>query len=225
MPGSLQGVRGRRCCDVCVGMALRSYLYVEDVAAAFDLILHKGIVGQTYNIGSRRERSVLSVATDITKLFGLPTSRITHVRDRAFNDRRYFVCDRKLAALGVSSAVLGSSTQTMHMRYGVVADAHRWCSLCARHFICSVCYKLVFGSVPSIGVLLRTAGWTETTDWAEGLRKTSQWYQEHGFSEWWDNKAVTASLEAHPVYFQTQHIENGSAFKEVGQRDVKALAC
>jgi UDP-glucose 4,6-dehydratase len=25
---------------------------------------------------------------------------ITHVRDRAFNDRRYFICDKKLAALG-----------------------------------------------------------------------------------------------------------------------------
>ena len=85
-------------------MATRSYLYVDDVAAAFDLILHKGAVGETYNIGSQRERSVLSVARDILKLVGLPASRIMHVRDRAFNDRRYFVCDRKLAALGASPA-------------------------------------------------------------------------------------------------------------------------
>ena len=83
-------------------MATRSYLYVDDVAAAFELILHKGAVGETYNIGSQRERSVLSVARDILRLFGLPASRIAHVRDRAFNDRRYFVCDRKLAALGAS---------------------------------------------------------------------------------------------------------------------------
>ena len=34
----------------------RSYLYVEDVAAAFDVILHKGVVGETYNIGTQKAR-------------------------------------------------------------------------------------------------------------------------------------------------------------------------
>ncbi|BDA45547.1 Trifunctional UDP-glucose 4,6-dehydratase/UDP-4-keto-6-deoxy-D-glucose 3,5-epimerase/UDP-4-keto-L-rhamnose-reductase [Coccomyxa sp. Obi] len=82
------------------GLATRSYLYIDDVTEAFDIILHKGMVGETYNIGSQRERTVLSVAADILKMFGLPTSKILHVRDRAFNDRRYFVCDKKLASLG-----------------------------------------------------------------------------------------------------------------------------
>ena len=56
------------------GLATRSYLYVEDVAEAFDLILHAGVVGETYNIGSQRERSVLSVARDVLRLFGLPAA-------------------------------------------------------------------------------------------------------------------------------------------------------
>ena len=62
------------------------------------------MVGETYNIGSQRERTVLSVARDILKLFDLPASKISHVRDRAFNDRRYFVCDKKLASLGAQFA-------------------------------------------------------------------------------------------------------------------------
>lgn len=69
------------------GLAVRSYLYVEDVAAAFDTVLHKGLLGEVYNIGTQIERSVTSVARDIAAATGLPEGRIVHVRDRAFNDR------------------------------------------------------------------------------------------------------------------------------------------
>ena len=67
---------------------------------AYDIILHKGVDGQTYNIGSQVERTVLSVAHDVLRFMRLPADRVKHVRDRAFNDRRYFVCDKKLAKLG-----------------------------------------------------------------------------------------------------------------------------
>lgn len=71
------------------GGATRSYLYVEDVAEAFDVVLHKGSVGETYNIGTQKERTVADVARDIANYFALPQDKITHVRDRAFNDRRH----------------------------------------------------------------------------------------------------------------------------------------
>jgi dTDP-D-glucose 4,6-dehydratase len=73
---------------------VRSYLYVEDVAEAFDTVLHKGEVGETYNIGTEKERSVMDVAHDIAAVFKLPTSNIVHVKDRAFNDR----CARRCCA-------------------------------------------------------------------------------------------------------------------------------
>ncbi len=83
------------------GQSIRSYLYVEDVAEAFDLVLHKGTPGEVYNIGTQKERTVTDVAKDLCTIFGLETSdSITHVRDRAFNDRRYYICDNKLMALG-----------------------------------------------------------------------------------------------------------------------------
>jgi len=44
------------------GLALRSYMFVTDAAAAFDSILHKGVDHNIYNIGASEERSVLSVA-------------------------------------------------------------------------------------------------------------------------------------------------------------------
>jgi len=82
------------------GAATRSYLFVEDVAEAFETILAKGKIGETYNIGTQKERTVLDVAGDIADVFALPTERIKHVRDRVFNDQRYFICDKKLLSLG-----------------------------------------------------------------------------------------------------------------------------
>ena len=69
------------------GSAIRSYLYVEDVAEAFDCVLHKGEVGEVYNIGTDKERTVAEVAQDIAKHFGLPEDKIIKVKDRAFNDK------------------------------------------------------------------------------------------------------------------------------------------
>ena len=49
-------------------------------------------MGETYNIGTQKERSVVDVARDICKLFNRdPETTIKHVKDRAFNDRRYFM--------------------------------------------------------------------------------------------------------------------------------------
>jgi nucleoside-diphosphate-sugar epimerase len=44
------------------GSNTRNYLYVVDVARAFDVILHKGVVGLIYNIGSSNEFSNFTVA-------------------------------------------------------------------------------------------------------------------------------------------------------------------
>ncbi|KAJ9167604.1 hypothetical protein P3X46_019221 [Hevea brasiliensis] len=83
------------------GSNVRSYLHCDDVAEAFDVILHKGVIGHVYNIGTKKERRVLDVAEDICKLFGLDAKKaINFVQDRPFNDQRYFLDDQKLKKLG-----------------------------------------------------------------------------------------------------------------------------
>jgi len=83
------------------GGATRSYLFVEDVAEAFDCILHKGVTGEVYNIGTSKEQTVLEVATALCSLFGIdPEKRIQFVQDRPFNDQRYFLDHQKIAELG-----------------------------------------------------------------------------------------------------------------------------
>ena len=85
------------------GMSTRSYMHVDDAASAFDVIFRKGELFHVYNIGAREERTVLSVAQDVCRLLNRdPKMTIMHVRDRAFNDRRYFIDCSKLLALGWS---------------------------------------------------------------------------------------------------------------------------
>ncbi|CAL5406810.1 unnamed protein product [Camellia sinensis] len=85
------------------GSNVRSYLYCEDVAEAFEIILHKGEVGHVYNIGTHKERRVLDVAKDICRLFSLDSnSVIKFVENRPFNDQRYFLDHQKLKNLGWS---------------------------------------------------------------------------------------------------------------------------
>ncbi|KAE8699118.1 Trifunctional UDP-glucose 4,6-dehydratase/UDP-4-keto-6-deoxy-D-glucose 3,5-epimerase/UDP-4-keto-L-rhamnose-reductase RHM1 [Hibiscus syriacus] len=85
------------------GSNVRSYLYCEDVAEAFEVILHKGEVGHVYNIGTKKERRVIDVAKDICKLFSMdPETSIKFVDNRPFNDQRYFLDDQKLKVLGWS---------------------------------------------------------------------------------------------------------------------------
>lgn len=83
------------------GMATRSYMHVDDAASAFDTILRRGDLQHVYNIGAHEERTVLSVARDICGILKRDQDQtITFVRDRAFNDRRYFIDCSKLQALG-----------------------------------------------------------------------------------------------------------------------------
>ncbi|XP_039122405.1 trifunctional UDP-glucose 4,6-dehydratase/UDP-4-keto-6-deoxy-D-glucose 3,5-epimerase/UDP-4-keto-L-rhamnose-reductase RHM3 [Dioscorea cayenensis subsp. rotundata] len=82
------------------GSNVRSYLYCEDVAEAFEVVLHKGEIGHVYNIGTKKERRVIDVAKDICKLFSLdPENAIKFVENRPFNDQRYFLDDQKLKNL------------------------------------------------------------------------------------------------------------------------------
>lgn len=82
------------------GQQRRSYLHVDDVAAAFDVIMHKGTLGERYNIGTNVDRTVLEVVETIQQRLQLPREQIKHVEDRVFNDQRYYMDSSKLISLG-----------------------------------------------------------------------------------------------------------------------------
>jgi len=85
------------------GSNTRNFLFVGDVASAFDTILHKGEVGHIYNIGGENEQSNLEVAKNLIKMLGKEDKMdelITFVEDRKFNDLRYTINSAKLHSLG-----------------------------------------------------------------------------------------------------------------------------
>eukprot|EP00592_Proboscia_alata_P025690 CAMPEP_0194442692 /NCGR_PEP_ID=MMETSP0176-20130528/126280_1 /TAXON_ID=216777 /ORGANISM="Proboscia alata, Strain PI-D3" /LENGTH=410 /DNA_ID=CAMNT_0039268833 /DNA_START=77 /DNA_END=1309 /DNA_ORIENTATION=- len=85
------------------GTNTRNFLYVEDVARAFDVILHKAKVGAIYNIGGKNERTNVQVAKDLIGLLGMKKKEndmISYVSDRHFNDLRYTINSKRLHDLG-----------------------------------------------------------------------------------------------------------------------------
>jgi dTDP-D-glucose 4,6-dehydratase len=89
------------------GSPTRRYLFAGDAADAFDTILHKGQLGQVYNVGSYDEVSNLSLCSKLLTEMGIPhetpeefTKWVKYTHDRPFNDHRYAVDGTKLRQLG-----------------------------------------------------------------------------------------------------------------------------
>ena len=87
------------------GANVRDWLFVEDHARALELVLTRGQVGESYNVGGRAERSNLEVVQAICNLLDEKrpaangTSRrdlIQFVRDRPGHDRRYAIDPEKI---------------------------------------------------------------------------------------------------------------------------------
>ncbi|TSC66125.1 MAG: dTDP-glucose 4,6-dehydratase [Candidatus Doudnabacteria bacterium Gr01-1014_77] len=78
------------------GKYIRDWLFVLDHVKAIDLMLHKGIAGEVYNIGGNNEKSNLEIAKLILQYFGLPESMIKFVPDRPGHDRRYAIDATKI---------------------------------------------------------------------------------------------------------------------------------
>ncbi|TGZ77825.1 NAD(P)-binding protein [Ascodesmis nigricans] len=85
----------------------RHYLYASDATNAFDTLLHLGVPGEIYNIGSRDETTNTQLCVLLLREFSIDGTKedvfcrwVRHTRDRVFNDRRYAVDSRKLEELG-----------------------------------------------------------------------------------------------------------------------------
>ena len=78
------------------GLNVRDWLYVEDHCKAIDLIIHKGRVGEVYNVGGHNERRNIDIVRLICHTLKKPESLITYVGDRKGHDRRYGIDPTKI---------------------------------------------------------------------------------------------------------------------------------
>jgi dTDP-glucose 4,6-dehydratase len=78
------------------GMNVRDWLHVNDHCSAIDVVLHRGRIGEVYNIGGNNEKPNIEIVKLILRNLGKPESLITYVEDRLGHDRRYAIDSSKI---------------------------------------------------------------------------------------------------------------------------------
>ncbi|CAN5288699.1 dTDP-glucose 4,6-dehydratase [soil metagenome] len=87
------------------GLQVRDWLHADDHAAAIELLLCKGTVGEIYNIAGRNERQNIDIARIILDELDVPEDMLKHVTDRKGHDRRYSMDCTKITKLGWAPSV------------------------------------------------------------------------------------------------------------------------
>jgi len=88
------------------GVNIRDWLYVEDHAAAIDVVYHQGPVGETYNVGGNNEWRNIDLIKLLCRVMdkklgrgeGTSVKLLSYVTDRAGHDLRYAIDSSKLQA-------------------------------------------------------------------------------------------------------------------------------
>ncbi len=78
------------------GLNVRDWLYVYDHCSAIDAVLHKGKIGEVYNIGGHNEKTNMEITHLILDAMGKDESSIKYVQDRLGHDKRYAICNDKI---------------------------------------------------------------------------------------------------------------------------------
>jgi len=93
-------LRGRKVPLYGDGLNIRDWLHVYDHCDALDLILHKGVIGEIYNIGAGNERTNFDITKIMLKELNKDESYVEFVKDRLGHDRRYSLNIAKIKKLG-----------------------------------------------------------------------------------------------------------------------------
>ena len=85
-------------------MQIRDWINVSDHCEAINKVLHKGKIGEIYNIGGSNEKINLNLIQMICKIFDEINSKenfshmslIKHIKDRLGHDKRYSINSSKI---------------------------------------------------------------------------------------------------------------------------------
>lgn len=84
------------------GKNIRDWIYVLDNCEAIEFVIHKGKIGEIYNIGGGNEVSNIELTNKILRKMGFGEDFINRVEDRKGHDLRYSLNSNKLKKLGWS---------------------------------------------------------------------------------------------------------------------------
>lgn len=125
------------------GQNIRDWLYVEDHAKALTLVLERGAVGETYNVGGRNERTNLHVVETICDLLdelsppsgAARRALISFVADRPGHDRRYAIDASKLELTLGWRAAESFETGIAKTVQWYIANESWWRAILARGYL------------------------------------------------------------------------------------------
>lgn len=80
------------------GMQIRDWLHVKDHCTGIDTVLHKGKIGEVYNIGGNNEKANIEIVKLIIENLGKSEELIKYVQDRPGHDRRYAIDNSKITS-------------------------------------------------------------------------------------------------------------------------------
>lgn len=78
------------------GMQIRDWLHVKDHCTGISTVLHKGKIGEVYNIGGNNEKANIEIVKLIISNLGKSEDLIKYVQDRPGHDRRYAIDNTKI---------------------------------------------------------------------------------------------------------------------------------
>lgn len=78
------------------GLNVRDWLYVYDHCEAIDVVLHRGRIGEVYNVGGHNEKTNMEITKLILSAMGKDESSIKYVEDRLGHDKRYAIDNEKI---------------------------------------------------------------------------------------------------------------------------------
>jgi dTDP-glucose 4,6-dehydratase len=152
--------QGKPCYVHGDGTNRRSFLYIDDVVSAFDTILHRGQLGQVYNIGTTEEYENIEVIKTLIDLFD------QHKYTAAFDckyQQRYE--ELKFLRNSDSPKSIGSRSYILY-RCFIEYVRDRWFN--------DFRYHIDSGALEALG-------WrrNDKVSFAENLQKTIQWYLQN----------------------------------------------
>ena len=80
------------------GKNVRDWLFVNDHCSAIDTVMHKGKLGEVYNIGGNNECANIDIVKLLLKKLNKPENLIKYVTDRPGHDRRYAIDASKISS-------------------------------------------------------------------------------------------------------------------------------
>ncbi|MBU1118683.1 dTDP-glucose 4,6-dehydratase [Patescibacteria group bacterium] len=95
-------IEGKKVPVYGAGDQIRDWLYVDDHCSAIDLVLHKGELGEIYNVAANQDPEVtnLELTKRILEVLKMGEEMIEYVKDRPGHDKRYAVDCSKIKLLG-----------------------------------------------------------------------------------------------------------------------------